>query len=36
MGHNEAILRGKFITVRAFIKKLERAHTTNLTAHLKT
>ena len=35
MGHNEAILRGKFITVRAFIKKLERAHTTNLTAHLK-
>jgi hypothetical protein len=32
----KAVLRGKFIVVRAFIKKLERSHTNNLTAYLKT
>jgi hypothetical protein len=31
----KAALRGKFIVVNAFIKKLERSHTSNLTAHLK-
>ena len=29
------MLRGKFIALRAFIKKLEISHTSNLTAHLK-
>jgi hypothetical protein len=32
MGHNE---RGKFIALSAFIRKLKRSHTSNLTAHLK-
>jgi phosphoribosyl-dephospho-CoA transferase len=31
----KAVLRGKFIAVNALIKKLERIHTINLTAHLK-
>jgi hypothetical protein len=29
------VLRGKFIALSAFIKKLERSHTSNLTTHLK-
>jgi hypothetical protein len=29
------LLRRKFIEMGAFIKKLERSHTSNLTAHLK-
>ena len=29
------MLKGKFIALRAFIKKLEISHTSNLTAHLK-
>ena len=29
------VLRGKFIALSAFIKKLERSYTSNLTAHLK-
>jgi hypothetical protein len=33
LGHNENW--GKFIALNAFIKKLERSHTSNLTAHLK-
>jgi hypothetical protein len=32
MGHNETVLRRKFITLNAFKKKSERAHTSNLTA----
>ena len=35
MGHNEAFLRGKLIALSASKKKLERAHTSNLTIHLK-
>ena len=31
----KAVLRGKFIALSAFIKKLERSHTSNLTAYLK-
>jgi hypothetical protein len=31
----KAVLRGKFIALSSFIKKLERAHTSNLTAHMK-
>ena len=31
----KAVLRGKFIVLSSFIKKLERSHTGNLTAHLK-
>jgi hypothetical protein len=31
----KAVLRGKFIELSAFIKKLERSHTSNLTAHVK-
>jgi hypothetical protein len=31
----KAVLRGKFIPLSALIKKLERAYTSNLTAHLK-
>jgi hypothetical protein len=31
----KAALRGKFIAVSTFIKKLEKFHTSNLTAHLK-
>ena len=31
----KAVLKGKFIALSAFIKKLERSHTSNLTAHLK-
>ena len=31
----EAVLRGKFIALSAFIKKIERSHTSNLTAYLK-
>ena len=29
------MLRGKFITLSAHIKKVEKSHTSNLTAHLK-
>ena len=36
MGHNErAVLRGKLITLSATKKKLERAHLSSLTTHLK-
>ena len=35
MGHNETVLRGKFIALSALIKKLERPYTSNLTEHLK-
>jgi hypothetical protein len=31
----KAVLRGKFIALIAFKMKLERHHTSNLTAHLK-
>jgi hypothetical protein len=31
----KAVLRGKFIALSASIKKLERAYTSSLTAHLK-
>jgi hypothetical protein len=31
----KAVLRGKFIALSAYIKKLERSHTSNLTTHLK-
>jgi hypothetical protein len=31
----KALLRGKFIAIRADIKKMERFYTNNLTAHLK-
>ena len=31
----EAVLKGKLIALSDFIKKLERAYTSNLTAHLK-
>ena len=30
-----AVLRGKFIELSAYIKKVEKAHTSDLTAHLK-
>ena len=36
MGHNESMLRGKFIALNAYIKKLEKSHTSELTEHLKT
>jgi hypothetical protein len=32
----KAVLRGKFIALSAFLKKLEISHISNLTAHLKT
>ena len=31
----EVVLRGKFIELSAYIKNLEKSHTSNLTAHLK-
>jgi hypothetical protein len=31
----KTMVRGKSITLNAFIKKLERSHNTSLTAHLK-
>jgi hypothetical protein len=31
----KTVLRGKFIALSAFIKKLKRSHNSNLTAHLK-
>ena len=31
----KVVLRGKFIALSAFIKKLERSQISNLTAHLK-
>lgn len=31
----KAVLKGKFIALCAFMKKLERAHTSDLSAHLK-
>ena len=36
MRHNESMLRGKFIALSAFIKKLVRSHTSDLTVQLKT
>jgi hypothetical protein len=36
MGHNEAVLRVKLIALCAFKRKLERAYTSSLTAHLET
>jgi hypothetical protein len=35
MGHNETVLRGKLIALTASKKKLEKAYTSSLTAHLK-
>jgi hypothetical protein len=35
MGHNEVVLRRKLIALSAYKKKLERAHTSKLIAHLK-
>ena len=35
MGHNETFLRGKPTALSASKKKLERAYTSSLTAHLK-
>ena len=32
----KAVLKGKFIALSAHIKKVEKSHTRNLTAHLKT
>ena len=32
----EAVLRGKFIATSAYIKKVEKSHISDLTAHLKT
>ena len=32
MGHNEAVLRAKFIALSVFIKKLDRSQTSNLIA----
>ena len=31
-----AVLRGKFIALNAYIKKLEKSHSSELTEHLKT
>jgi hypothetical protein len=31
----KAVLRGKFMTISAMVKKLERSYTRNLTAHLR-
>ena len=31
----KAVLREKFIALRAYIKKVEKSHTSDLTAHLK-
>jgi hypothetical protein len=35
MEHMKAMLRGKFITLNALIKKLEKSRKSNITAHLK-
>jgi hypothetical protein len=35
MGHNETVLRGKFIALSALIKKLEISYTSKLTTHIK-
>ena len=35
MGHNEGISKRKLIALSASKKKLERAHTSSLTTHLK-
>jgi hypothetical protein len=35
-GTMKEVLRGKFIALIAFMKKLKISHTINLTAHLKT
>ena len=34
MGHSRAVLRGKFIAIQAYIKKIETFQTNNLTIHL--
>ena len=31
----KAVLRGKFITLSVYIRKEEKSHTSNLTAHVK-
>jgi hypothetical protein len=33
MGHNERVLRGKFIALSTLVKKQERSYTNNLTEH---
>ena len=35
MGHNKTVLRGKFIAPSASKRKMERAYTSSLIAHLK-
>lgn len=35
-GHMKVVLRGKYIALNAYIKKLEKSHTSELTEHLKT
>ena len=35
MGHNECSAKGKFIALNAYIKKLEKSYTSDLTEHLK-
>ena len=35
MGYYETVLRGTFIALRAYIKKVEKVYTSNLAAHLK-
>jgi hypothetical protein len=35
MGHRKAFLRGKFITMSAYIKRTERSQTNDLMLHLK-
>ena len=35
MGHYKSVLRGKFIALSAQLKKTEKAHIGDLTAHLK-
>lgn len=34
-GRKKMVLRGMFLAVKMFIKKLERSHTCDLTAHFK-
>ena len=35
MGHYKSVLRGKFITIQAYLKKQEKSQIDNLTLHLK-
>ena len=34
MGHSRAVLRGKFIAIQAYLKKIETFQTNNLALHL--